>query len=121
MVKINVRDVVLQCLFLIAKTSLRIIAKFGKWMTTILLLLKKRGMRMTRDQLCNEIAKRENKKVSVSIGNIREVVRVLIDLEVEFLNGSLTDRPIESSPIFVLQDEALKKAKKVEKKKGKRK
>lgn len=33
--------------------------------------------------LASEIAKRESKKVSISIGNIREVLRILADMEAE--------------------------------------
>lgn len=75
---------------------------------------------MTRDQLCSEIAKRENKKVQVPIGNIREIMRILIDMQVEFnLSDSMK---VEQSPVFVLLNEVDKAMEKkvAKKKKGKK-
>ena len=70
---------------------------------------------MTRDKLCSEIAKRENKKVSVSMANVREVMRIIIDLQVEFnLSDTMT---VDESPVFIILNEVDKKlAKKVKKK-----
>jgi hypothetical protein len=72
---------------------------------------------VTRDQLCSEIAKRENKKVSVPIGNIREVLRILLDLQVEWQIDP--DAVISDSPLFILTEEADKLLKAKEKKKKK--
>lgn len=38
---------------------------------------------MTLNALASEIAKRESKKVSVSIGNVREVLRIICAMELE--------------------------------------
>ena len=65
---------------------------------------------MTRDKLCSEIARRENKKVSVSIGNIREIMRIIIDMQVEF-NTSDTIC-LDDSPVFVILKEVDKKVEK---------
>lgn len=75
---------------------------------------------MTRDQLCSEIAKRENKKVQVPIGNIREVMRILIDMQVEFnLSNSMR---VEDSPVFIILDEVdnVMEKKRTKKKKAKK-
>jgi hypothetical protein len=73
---------------------------------------------MTRDNLCSEIAKRENKKVSVSMANVREVMRILIDMQVEFVLSE--DIKVQDSPLFVLLAEVDKKAKAQSKKKPKK-
>ena len=39
---------------------------------------------MNMRKLASAIAKREGKKVEVSIGNIREILRIIVDLEVEW-------------------------------------
>lgn len=70
---------------------------------------------MTRDQLATEISKRENKKVQVSIGNIREVLRILIDMQVEWSEDEMAD--YEKSPLFVLSEEFRKKVEAKAKKK----
>lgn len=74
---------------------------------------------MTRDQLCSEIAKRESKKVQVSIGNIREVMRILIDLQTEF---TLSDNmKVDESPVFIILAEVDKKVNKAIEKQLKKK
>lgn len=70
---------------------------------------------MTRDQLCSEIAKRENKKVQVPIGNIREIMRLLINMQVEFTLSA--DSKVEDAPVFVILEEADKIINKKSKKK----
>lgn len=70
---------------------------------------------MTRDKLCSEIAKRENKKISVSMANVREVIRILIDLQVEYTNSEIMT--IDQSPIFILMEEVSKKVLSKQKKK----
>ena len=57
---------------------------------------------MTRNQLCKEIAKREGKKSPISIGNVREVVRIIIQMEFDAVvfgndNGSPVDTIVKES------------------------
>ncbi len=70
-----------------------------------------------RDQLCSDICKRENKKVSISMGNTREVLRILIDMQVDFTMSN--DMCVNDSPIFILMDEVAKKVKAKEKRRKK--
>lgn len=82
---------------------------------TQVMLARTMGMRMTRDQLCSEITKREGKKSVVSMPNVREVMRILIDLQVEFTLSE--DSSVEDSPVFIILEEADKKLEKKRKKK----
>jgi hypothetical protein len=60
---------------------------------------------MTLRRLASLIAKREGKKSQVAIGDIREVLSILVALEKENL---LT----EDAPSFVIESAAFKKMKK---------
>jgi hypothetical protein len=84
---------------------------------TLMKLAKMMGMRfnMTRDKLCSLIAKRENKKVAISIGNVREIMRILIEIQVEFALDP--ESVIEDSPIHIVLEEANKKIRAKESKK----
>ena len=81
----------------------------------------------TRNKLASEIAKRESKKKSISIGNCREALRILVELEAEArMHG------VEPTPLLVLARDAAAlmskriaklvtgKTKKLNAKKGKR-
>lgn len=47
---------------------------------------------MNMKELASKIAAREGKKVEVSIGNIREILKIVVDMEVE--SGSPEDSPL---------------------------
>lgn len=64
---------------------------------------------MTREELASEIAKREEKKSSVAIGDIREILRIIVDIEVE---TALAKDGGEKSPVIMFMKEAGKKIKK---------
>lgn len=63
---------------------------------------------MTMQKLASMIAKREGLKSQVKIGDVREILRVLIDLQVETLEKQFKERkkgiflPYSSDPLFVL-------------------
>ena len=61
---------------------------------------------MTLKLLIRKIAKREGKKVQVSIGNIREIVSVICDIEVEAMLAN------KSGPLKYLSNEINKRAQK---------
>lgn len=72
---------------------------------------------MTLQKLATKLAKLEGKKVEVSIGNIREVLKLLVQLEVEARLQLGVDLP--SEVIQALNEAASKKAaKKLLKAKG---
>lgn len=54
----------------------------------------------TLRKLASEIAKREGKKVQVSIGNVREILSVLVNLNAEFEHEN---GPFPFSPIDLLR------------------
>ena len=64
---------------------------------------------MTRRTLESRIAKREGNKVQISIGNIREILKIIIEMEAE------AEKPGDS-PLDVLADEAWKKMERMQKK-----
>jgi hypothetical protein len=43
---------------------------------------------VTLNKLASLIAKRESKKVSVSVGNVREILRVLVELDAESVENN---------------------------------
>jgi hypothetical protein len=63
------------------------------------------------NQLTSEIANREQGKSEVAIGNVREVVRILVDLQAEHINQS-KDATEGRSPLAFLMEMAIEKAKK---------
>lgn len=71
---------------------------------------------MTLNKLVKEIAKRENKKVSVSVGNIREIVSIICDLEAEAIAEGITDGPVN-----LILEKSLTRVDKVIKKSNKTK
>ena len=62
-------------------------------------------------QLASAVAKREGGKISVRIGDIREILKILAELEVDYI---LVDG-VDLSPLKVLGEEANKKLKKATK------
>lgn len=70
---------------------------------------------MTLRTLVSKVTKAEGKKVSVSVGNVREIMKILIKMAAE---AELND--FEDCPCCVIQEEASKlNAKKAKKKKKK--
>lgn len=63
---------------------------------------------MSMIKLASEIAKREGKKKEVSIGNIREVLSILTDMEAE---GVKIGENKPASPLNVLMNAAKRKRK----------
>lgn len=62
--------------------------------------------------IASKIAKREGKKVPVSIGNVREVLKVLIDIEQEWIAENIygsTGHNLTGSPLGSLIKAAAKK------------
>lgn len=57
-------------------------------------------MATTRNELASVIAKREGKKVAVSIGNVREILRILLELDVECVLAG------DCGPLQILADES---------------
>lgn len=73
---------------------------------------------MTFNKLCSLVAKKEGKKKQVSIGNVREVIAVLIDLEAKNMaSGKL----LYSGPMFKLMRIADQKARRIKNMKAKKK
>lgn len=60
---------------------------------------------MNLRQLVSAVAFKEGKKVSVSVGNVREVLSILVKLEAAYLRDPLTYETV----LGVLNDEAVKK------------
>jgi hypothetical protein len=58
---------------------------------------------MTKAALIKEIAKREGKKSQVTIGNIREIIRIIEDIEVETMKKGI------KGPLDVLDRGAARK------------
>lgn len=65
---------------------------------------------MTVAKIASEIAKREGKKSQARIGDIREILKVLVDMDVEALLLP------SDSPLQALTDRAFKKYQKKSKK-----
>lgn len=75
------------------------------------------GGYMTRQKLASVIAKRESKKSQVKIGDVREVLKILVELEAESIAADpLVADPLVAvlmqTPLSVLRSEALAKLKK---------
>jgi hypothetical protein len=66
--------------------------------------------------LASRIAKKEGKLVSISVGNIREVLKILVELELEALN----DMTFDETPSNLLINSAVNNLKKTKPKKGKK-
>ena len=66
--------------------------------------------------LASAIAKKEGKKVEVPIGNIREVLKILVELELEALN----DMTFDETPSNLLINTAVNNLKKTKPKKAKK-
>lgn len=64
---------------------------------------------MTLNKLASQIAKREGKKHQASIGDIREILKILVELEAEDI---VAQKP-QSIIFSLLGDEALKRAEKL--------
>ena len=72
---------------------------------------------MTLNSLASQIAKLEAKKSSVGIGNIREILRIIVELEVESWKG---DQPGPANVIIKASHKILDKALEQKKPKVKR-
>ena len=62
---------------------------------------------MTRNELITLVCAQEGKKVQVSVGNVREIIKVLVELELTHLAEGTKG----NSPSEVIHLEALKKLK----------
>lgn len=62
---------------------------------------------MTLNQLASKIAKREGKKHQSSIGDIREILKIMIEPEAE-IDGSDVGEWERTSPVFWLGEESNK-------------
>lgn len=57
---------------------------------------------MTRNQIASLLAKREGKKSQVKIGDIREILRLLVELDAELFGE------VEKGPLMVLEEDVTK-------------
>lgn len=62
---------------------------------------------MTYRKLSNFIAKIEGKKSQVKVGDVREIMKILVDLRIKYLKGE-----IEFSVLDILYEESNRKFKK---------
>lgn len=62
---------------------------------------------MTYRKLSNYIAKIEGKKSQVKVGDVREIMKILVDLRIKYMKGE-----VEFSVLDILYDESTKKFKK---------
>lgn len=69
---------------------------------------------MTLNQLASKIAKQEGKKSQIKIGDIREALRVVVELEISWMKSL---DPLTDSPLQILAQYALNKIEKMPKKK----
>lgn len=70
-------------------------------------------------ELASEIAKREGKKSQVKIGDIREILKIIVKLQIEWIDADEAHMamPIDS-PLDLLLDKAMDKRNKRERKNG---
>ncbi len=76
--------------------------------------------KMTLQQLASAIAKREGKKSQSRIGDIREILKILIELDAQDLFES-DGKDQSDGPLEVLMDYSDKRYLQLEKKKAKKK
>jgi hypothetical protein len=57
------------------------------------------------------IAKHEDKKSKVAIGDIREILNILINVQVEFVKSQDEGQPLKFHPYLVLMNEASRRSK----------
>jgi hypothetical protein len=51
---------------------------------------------MTRNELIKLICAREQGKKEVVVGNVREVLKIIVELELDFLNGKTDESVLET-------------------------
>lgn len=51
---------------------------------------------MTRNELIKLICAREQGKKEVAVGNVREVLKIIVELELDFLNGKTDESVLET-------------------------
>lgn len=77
---------------------------------------------MTLNQLASAIAKREGKKSQARIGDIREILKIIVQLEADdCLALDPNGEPEENSPLYVLTEAVNKTLRKVRSKRKPRK
>lgn len=67
---------------------------------------------MTLNKLASMIAKREGKKSQARIGDIREILKLIVEIQAELLDS---DEPFESWPSMAISEQALKRTKRKKK------